>query len=265
MVKSYPNGEAFIKENHSFLDENKFLSSFFYLDAPILVEPNEDNYALKATSGNKELLALKVEQYPLMFYGDSGLLGELLQYIKHNNLNTKDVICASDIGNKLVKLAPSILNKEYYLHIGLDFMKADAITEPTSPEVEPATLDDVDELEECLKNFYVDCGLTDRPVREKIISGIDLFRIIRKDDKIVALSKAVPETETSRRVSTVYTRPEYRGKGYARKVTNAVKNEIIKDGKIATLHVDRANPISNHVYASIGFKKMFSKGIYYVK
>lgn len=265
MVKSYPNGEDFIKDNDAFLEENRLISSFFYLDAPLLVTPNENNYALKASSGNKELLALKVEPYPLLFYGNSGLLKEILQYIKENNLNTNEAFCMTDIGDKLVELAPSILNKEYYLHIGLDFMEATVITEPTSPEIEHATLDDVDELEECLKDFYIECRLNDRPVREKIISGIDSFRIIRKDGKIAAFSKSVSETETTRRVSTVYTRPEYRNMGYARKVTNAVKNEIIENGQKATLNVDQANPISNHVYASIGFKKMFSKGIYYVK
>ena len=265
MVKSYLNGDDFVKDNSSFLDENKFLSSFFYLDAPLLKESNEDNYALKASDGNKQLLALKVEPYAFLFYGDSDLLGEILQYIKDNNLHTNEAICTTDIGDKLIELSPSILNKEYYLHIGLDFMEADAITEPSSPDVEHATLDDVDELEECLRNFYVDCRLTDRPVRERIISGIDLFRIIRKDDKIVALSKAVPETETTTRVSTVYTRPEYRNRGYAREVTNVVKNEIIESGKKATLNVDQDNPISNHVYASLGFKKLFSKGIYLIK
>lgn len=265
MVKSYLNGDDFVKDNSSFLDENKFLSSFFYLDAPLLKEPNADNYALKASDGNKQLLALKVEPYNFMFYGDSELLEELLQYIKQNNLNTNDVICAIDIGDKLIALAPPILSKEYYLHIGMDFMKADTISEPSSDEVEHATLDDVDEIEECLKNFYADCGLSDRPIREKIINNIDTFRIIRKDHKIIALSKSAQDTEISRRVSTVYTRPEYRNMGYARKVTNTIKNEIIESGLIATLHVDQANPISNHLYTSLGFKRVFSKGIYLLK
>ena len=58
------------------------------------------------------------------------------------------------------------------------------------------------------------------------------------------------------------TKPEYRGMGYARKLVNYAKNEIIAQGKIATLNVDKKNPISNHLYSSLGFKKVFSQGIY---
>lgn len=265
MIKNYSNGEAFIKDNSSFLDENKYMSAFFYLDAPLLVTPNADNYALKISKENKQLLALKVEPYNIMFYGDGTLLEEFLLYIKDNNLHIGGAMCPTDIGDKLIELAPSILNKQYYLQLGMDFMKTNEITEPSSPEVEHATIDDIDEIEECLTNFFIDCGLPDRPIREKIIKNLDTFRIIRKDNKIIALSRCGHDTEISSRISTVYTRPEYRNKGYARKVTITLKNEIIANGQIATLHVDQANPISNHLYASLAFKKVFSKGIYLLK
>lgn len=57
MIKNYSNGETFIKDNKEYLDENKYMSSFFYLDAPLLKEPNKKNYALKVCDGNKKLLA----------------------------------------------------------------------------------------------------------------------------------------------------------------------------------------------------------------
>ena len=40
------------------------------------------------------------------------------------------------------------------------------------------------------------------------------------------------------------------------------KREIIEKGFIATLNVDKNNPISYHIYESIGFKKVFTQGIY---
>ena len=61
MITNYPNGEALIKDNKEFLDENKYMSTFFYLDAPFLKEPDKKNYALKVSSDNKKLLAIKVE------------------------------------------------------------------------------------------------------------------------------------------------------------------------------------------------------------
>ena len=34
--------------------------------------------------------------------------------------------------------------------------------------------------------------------------------------------------------------------------------------EVATLNVDKKNPISNHLYASLGFKKLFSQGVYHI-
>lgn len=60
----------------------------------------------------------------------------------------------------------------------------------------------------------------------------------------------------------MYTRDAYRGKGYARKVVNTLKNEILSAGRRAVLNVDRNNPISYHLYASLGFRRVFSQGEY---
>ena len=34
--------------------------------------------------------------------------------------------------------------------------------------------------------------------------------------------------------------------------------------KTAVLNVDRKNPVSNHLYTSLGFKKIFSQGVFAV-
>ena len=265
MVIKYLNGETFIKENSTYLDTNKYMSSFFYLDATLLVESDNKNYAIKVLSNDKQLLAMKVEPYFLMLFGDKECLEELFYYIKDNNLEIEGIYCNAEFGETLFDLTKRILNKEYKLNIGMDFMEARQVSEESSNEVEIPTLGDVDELYECSIHFIADCGLTDEVVKDKIIQNISLFRIIRKDGKIVAFCKKSPESDTSIRICEVYTRPEYRGQRYARKVVNYLKNEILKSGYIATLNVDQANPISNHLYQSLGFTKIFSRAIYLPK
>ena len=265
MITNYPNGQTFIEENGEFLSENKYMSSFFFFDAPLLKENSKKNYALKISDENEKLLALKVEPYFLMLYGEKELIKELLIYIKEKELEINGVYCALDLGNVLMELSPRYLNKEFRLQIGMDFMEANKISEPSSKEVEIPTLDDVGELFECSINFIKDCGLTDEVKKENIIDKINDYRILRKRNKIVAFARKSPESDDSIRVSMVYTRPEYRNKGYARQVVNYLKNEIINEGKIATLNVDQANPISNHLYQSLGFKKVFSRGIFQPK
>ena len=265
MIFSYSDGASFIEENGAYLSENTYMSSFFFLDAPLLKETSKKNYAIKVYDENTQLLAMKVEPYFLMLYGDKTLLKELLIFIKNNELEIEGAYCATELGEELLGLSQEILNKEYYQQIGMDFMETKDITEPSSNEIERPTLNDVDEIVECLINFISDCGLTDKVERENVIKTLSTYRIIRLDNKIASLARKSPESDSSTRISMVYTRPEYRNKGLARKIVNYLKNEIISEDKIATLNVDQANPISNHLYQSLGFKKVFSRGIFVPK
>ena len=265
MITNYPNGEALVNDNKEFLDENKYMSTFFFLDAPLLKESNKKNYALKVSKDNKRLLAIKVEPYYVLLYGEKDLLKELLIYLKDNELDINGFYVPMDLGDELLKLSNKVLEKEFYQLIGMDFMECKEKTEPSSNEVEMPTEKDAEELLECYINFVKDCDLNDQTTMEHIMQRLPNLRVLRKDGKIVSLCGKSPDTADSLRISAVYTRPEYRGQGLARKVVNYVKNEILDEGKIATLNVDRANPISNHLYSSLGFKKVHSSGIYLPK
>lgn len=142
----------------------------------------------------------------------------------------------------------------------MDFMEARSITEPSAPEVEPAREDDLDEIFDCAQRFVADCGLLDKPEKESFRKVLDSIRVIRADGKIVSMARIAPATGDDLRLVLVYTRDEYRGRGYARKVVNSAKNEILASGKRATLNVDRKNPVSYHLYLSLGFERMFSQG-----
>ena len=122
------------------------------------------------------------------------------------------------------------------------------------------TEDDLDEIFDCAQRFVADCGLLDKPEKESFRKVLDSIRVIRADGKIVSMARIAPATGDDLRLVLVYTRDEYRGRGYARKVVNSAKNEILASGKRATLNVDRKNPVSYHLYLSLGFERVFSQG-----
>ena len=122
------------------------------------------------------------------------------------------------------------------------------------------TEDDLDEIFDCAQRFVADCGLLDKPEKESFRKVLDSIRVIRADGKIVSMARIAPATQDDLRLVLVYTRDEYRGRCYARKVVNSAKNEILASGKRATLNVDRKNPVSYHLYLSLGFERMFSQG-----
>ena len=254
MVKIYQNGQTFLEENLSFLLGNKYASSLIIRDAELMNEVDKSNYLLRVDFNGKKLLALRLVPYSLLLFGNHECLNELLSFIKDNQLELPSILCSNDIGNHL---------PNFYMDIGMDFMECNKKTEPSSNRICHATIDDVDEIEDLSNVFFKECGLADRAMRQKIIDRIDSYRLIKLDGRIAALARHSEDTDTSSRISMVYTRKEYRGRGYAREVVNACKNEILEQGKIATLNVDQKNPISNHLYSSLGFKKVFSQGIYF--
>ena len=256
MIKGYKSGQLFIEENNTLLDQNKYLATFFYVDAPLIKEVDINNYMIKVEQTGSILLALRLYPYNLLLLGDASCLDELLSYLRKGKFKDTEILCPSEMGDLLVK------KYNYQIDKGLDFMETREITSPSSAEVEIPSLEDVDELYTLMLNFLIDCGITDNIDKAKVTKLIDSFRVIKKNGQIISMARFGHGTEDSDRISYVYTRPEFRGLGYARKVVNTVKNEIINSGKIATLNVDQLNPISNHIYTSLGFKKVFSQGVY---
>ena len=56
------------------------------------------------------------------------------------------------------------------------------------------------------------------------------------------------------RVGPVYVPPEARGQGYGRAISAAVSEILLAHGIACTLYADRAQPIPNHIYQSLGYQ-----------
>ena len=75
------------------------------------------------------------------------------------------------------------------------------------------------------------------------------------DGGLVSMAAVAGATDTAARVGYVYTPPECRGQGYATALVSELSREILADGRrSAFLYTDLANPISNRIYARIGYE-----------
>jgi RimJ/RimL family protein N-acetyltransferase len=71
----------------------------------------------------------------------------------------------------------------------------------------------------------------------------------------VSMAAIVRRLQHTGAISSVFTPPDRRGRGYAGSVTAAVADRIFAEGRrAACLHTDLRNPMSNRCYARIGFK-----------
>lgn len=264
MVKEYMNGHDFLMENEAFLNTDERLSAMIKTDAAYITSPDKRSYALRVTSGGGTLLALKLHPFPLLPFGDSECVPELLNYIDLCRLEAESFLCESGLGEAMSRAIYERHGLRCVETLAMDLMAADEVSEPTCPDVCRASAEDAEEICDCVDRFLIDCGLTETQDREATKAAIGTFRILRENGVIVSMAQ-MPVTELPEvRIRAVYTRDECRGRGCAHKVVNAVKNEILSMGKLATLNVDKKNPISNRLYLSLGFKRILSQSEYRV-
>lgn len=264
MIKVYSNGNDFYEDNKAFLLSNKYTEALFRMDAPLLTFCDQNEYAIMVEESSKRLVVLCKDPYNILFYGDPFLAPTLIDYLAANHYRLKDFFCPSELGPVLVNLLSSY-GFDYEKTIGMDFMEARVKTIPSSSLVEHAKAEDLDELVKLARIFNLESGSRDEINVERFRLKLPAMRIIRKDGLIIAMARIGESSEEDRKIGYVFTRKEYRCQGYARLLVGTIVNEIIDSGYYATLNVDQANPISNHVYASLGFKKVFSQELYYPK
>lgn len=262
MITLYENGQAFLDANRDYLNTKPYASVFFFVDAPLLTHADKINYAMRITQGDKTLLALKTEPYNLLLFGAAECVPELAACLFGNGYDVKNFYGEERAGDRMAKILWDQYGLIYTEALAMDFLEAREVTEPSSDEVETAVPEDLDEICTCLERFIIDCGLLDKVSREKTEETITAFRILRRDGRIASMAKGVLTEGPDVRITDVYTRNEYRGQGLARKVVNTLKNEILAKGKIATLNVDKKNPVSYHIYQELGFRRKFSQGEY---
>ncbi|MBO6010925.1 MAG: hypothetical protein J6P71_03900, partial [Oscillospiraceae bacterium] len=226
MIKEYANGEAFLAENRPLLDTDKYRAVFFYGDADLIRTADKENYALRAENGEKTLLAIRAEPFGTVLFGSPELAPELFAHIVEGGFKLETYISGEDVGDAAAAFMAERYGIGFEEGLAMDFMEATESTEPSSDEVEVPTAGDLDEICALLERFIIDCGLLDTVDRAGTEKTLGRFRVLRRDGLIVSMAKSVPSTAGSDRLSDVYTRPEYRGKGLARLVVNTAKNEI---------------------------------------
>jgi GNAT superfamily N-acetyltransferase len=148
--------------------------------------------------------------------------------------------------------------------LGMDILKIQTFY-PQSPKGSFCQMNEMDlpMVKKGVQNFHLEAlkeKLSDEDanaVANKLLHEPG-FYLIKEEDNIASFLKIVSRTKNTYCLSLVYTFPEYRGKGYAKSLVSQTVEKFSKDNKQIFLFVDQKNPISNHVYESVGFRKVSS-------
>lgn len=256
-VKLYQNGSEFYQDNTFILDKYPLDTSFMLLNSKTLSEFSKESYAFKAYNDKSYLLVLRLAPFATVVFGDKNLCAEAVKTVIKYNLNVNKMLTSKDLYITFYDLYIKKIAGSYLVHHEMDIMFATNCNDVDTSMVKRASSLDINKIlvleEMCSKEIDMDNGLTKTERIKKIETSIHDYYYVERDNQIVSIAKKTRNEEKICAISCVYTKPEYRCFGYSRKVVTQITKEILKEHKIAYLYVDKKNPISNHLYTSIGY------------
>ena len=267
----YDNIEDFVNENIDLILEKEWLNCLMVGNCLEGLKQKAANWLLaKVTENNKtELIMLYRKPWKLLLYSPTdNKSDELFRFtakeIYKIDPNLLGVNAEKEIANKFTKYYCEISNLSFKIHRPLRILlltqlkNADLNQELNFRE---AGISDKPTLLKFIKDFYeeaVDEKYADKEMNEKFNTYMERgYYVIEKNKKIVSQVVFARDLKKGKCISGVYTTKKERGKGYAYNLIYRVSKKALDDGaEYCVLYTDDENPISNHVYEKIGYRRM---------
>ena len=219
-------------------------------------------------NGNIELIMLYRKPWKLILYSPSNNYSDEILEFAANEIYKYDkellgVNSEKRVANKFAKYYCNLSNMKYIVHTGLRILLLENIEKGkllNDVIYRKATLDDKQILVKYIQDFKKEALNEEcdyKKAEEKFNKYFEKgYYVLEKDNKIICQANTSRVMKYGKCVSGVYTPKEERGKSYAYNLIYRISKELLDKGdKYCVLYTDDANPISNHVYEKIGYKR----------
>lgn len=255
MYKLYKTGQEFLDENLNIILGDPLGTTFFEANAKAIAQCNTNDFAIRVETNGQLLLAIHVGNYPLVLYGSERCADEIAQVVKQHKLQFSRTIGFYDISEAFLKAYEQLVGGSHKVNLFMDVMYCEKTNPCDTSCAEQATPRDAEEIAGLVVDFTFE-ALGEKPtwgeVFENITQRINSYCLLRVEGRIVSIASGYDENGLCR-LANVYTVPCHRNKGYSRKVVTYLTEQAINSGRLPYLHVDQHNPVSNHLYTSIGY------------
>ena len=251
----YQNGIDFYQDNQTIIENNLIETAFFKMNYQHIDSYTKDNYAIKISNESESLIALQRTPYNLLVFGNTNLVTELVKVIISNDLSVNGILTSKTIANLFIDEISKYHDWTFKLRSDMSILTCNKYNElNTNYLIETPSKKDLEELKELQDMFHEEIFHEASDVKiSDFEHELSNYLIIRLNNSIVSMIKRTRDEKNICSLSCVYTRKEYRSNGLARILVTALTNAIVKENKFAYLFVDNNNPISNHLYKSIGY------------
>lgn len=267
----YENIEEFVNENIDLILEKEWLNCLMAGNCFEGLKQNAKDWLLaKVTENSKtELIILYRKPWKLLLYSPTdNKSDELFKFTAEEiykiDKNLLGVNAEKEIANKFAKYYCEISNFKFKTHKPLRILLLTEIKDNELNEevtFRKADISDKDILIKFIKDFYKEAVAEEYTVAEIEEKFNAYFRrgyyVLEVKGKIVAQAVFARDLKKGKCISGVYTTKEERGKGYAYNLIYRISKRALDEGaEYCVLYTDDENPISNHVYEKIGYKRM---------
>lgn len=266
--KIYLNGKEFLEENQNLLNAStptSIKTAFFPLNAKSYHEFNRNNFALKFSRGKEKLFILKQEPFNMLLFGSKELCNFAANTICNLNLSFKRILGEDDCVQEFLSCYQDRIGGEIYLEHSMKIMTLHHLLYTSSDLVFQCDFKNLYELAECYCAFQKEIFHIDLDSSKAIdvIKGKEQnYYALKVNEEIVSIACKTRDSDKICAISHVFTKPKYRGKGYAKEIVSKISQDILQEGKIPYLYVETTNPVSNHIYLSLGFKYLVKQSEY---
>lgn len=258
-IKLYNNGEEFILDNKWFLDKYSKYTSMLLMDLVVYKKLDKENFCIFITDNELSICAIQVKPFGVVVVGDKELSSELVNCLYVQGFIFDSILSEDLLGECIVDEIEKVFNEQYNKLLEMTYMECVNTSYIKKYDIVTPSLFDTDEVLELLYLFHEECHLHERPTRSSVIESINMFKVIKENNTIVSIAKLTDGKELEKRISCVYTRKEYRGKGYAKELVSYLTSHSLSLGFRATLNVDVNNKVTNHLYRSIGYYPIYNQ------
>jgi predicted GNAT family acetyltransferase len=224
-------GELYISESndnitsvlHMKFDGNSYFTNFYFMDEEGL---NKIIKQLQKLNYNKVLLSGKRKD-----------VAQILSCIGKNEISAPDIYYKSDVN----KYFNQPLQKDIF------FRKATCSEE------------DMSRITNFLIGFFEPADeqeVADLTNRKKLLEDLKIgVYFIEYDRQVIGMARYSGKTKNYIDITTVFIDPQYRGKGFGKKLMKCMVQCIISENKIPVTQTSSLNTIARRTYESLGFIK----------
>jgi hypothetical protein len=261
----YKNAPQLLKENYDFLERHSFDANIMWkiANSEMTTEDGFFGAAVKWEDGC--YIAVQTKPFPMVNYAEGEGINEMVERLVSYLIEKNNIPERINGDPKTVQVFANVANEKGYDFTESRYLylrKCEKVNDIEICNVQyqsPITIDF--DFSDWLYGFAKDCDLLhemkDPAGAAKSLVESGRLTCVLIDGKPVSIAGKNRGIPGGRSVGEVYTPPHLRGKGYSLACMKYITQDILNEGyDFVFLYADKYNPISNHVYEKIVYKKV---------